>query len=44
MIVAFISTDIIIVNKYSRMYDLKKILSMTWYSLDEIEKLGKTKK
>ena len=40
MIVAFISTDIIIVNKSDRMDDVKKILSITWNSLDKMNKLG----
>jgi len=40
MIVAFIATDIIIVNKGCRMDDVKKILSITWNSLDKMNKLG----
>jgi len=39
-IVAFISTDIIIVNKEGRWDDVKKILSITWNSLEKMEKLG----
>ena len=40
MIAAFIATDIIIVNKGYRMDDVKKILSITWNSLDKMNKLG----
>ena len=40
MIVAFIATDIIIVNQGCRMDDVKKILSITWNSLDKMKKLG----
>ena len=40
MIVAFIATDIIIVNKGCRMDDVKKILSITWNSLDKMKQLG----
>ena len=40
MIVAFIATDIIIVNKGCRMDDVRKILSITWNSLDKMNKLG----
>ena len=40
MIVAFIATDIIIVNKGCRMDEVKKILSITWNSLDKMKKLG----
>jgi len=40
MIVSFIATDIIIVNKGYRMDDVKKILSITWNSLDKMNKLG----
>ncbi len=39
MIVAFISTDIIIVNQ-DRMDDVKKILSIIWNSLEKMKKLG----
>ena len=39
MIVAFISTDIIIVNR-DRMDDVKKILSIIWNSLEKMKKLG----
>ena len=38
MIVAFISTDIIIVNR-DRMDDVKKILSIIWNSLEKMKKL-----
>ena len=40
MIVAFISTDIIIVNRSDRMDDVKKILSIIWNSLEKMKKLG----
>ena len=40
MIVAFISTDIIIVNRSDRLDDVKKILSIIWNSLDKMKKLG----
>ena len=40
MIVAFIATDIIIVNRNYRMDDVKKILSITWNSLDKMDNLG----
>ena len=40
MIAAFIATDIIIVNKGCRMDDVRKILSITWNSLDKMNKLG----
>ena len=40
MIVVFIITDIIIVNKGCRMDNVKKILSITWNSLDKMNKLG----
>lgn len=38
MIVAFISTDIIIVNRSDRLDDVKKILSIIWNSLDKMKK------
>ena len=37
MIVAFISTDIVIVNRSTRMDDPKKILNIIWNSLEKIE-------
>lgn len=40
MIVAFIATDLIVVNKENRMDEVKKILSIVWNSLDKMEKLG----
>ena len=40
MIVAFIATDLIVVNKEDRMDDVKKILSIVWNSLDKMQKLG----
>jgi len=40
MIVSFIATDIIIVNKSSCIDELKKILCITWNSLDKMNKLG----
>ena len=40
MIVAFIATDLIVVNKEDRMDEVKKILSIVWNSLDKMEKLG----
>ena len=40
MIATFIATDIIIVNKGCRMDDVRKILSITWNSLDKMNKLG----
>ena len=40
MIVAFIATDLIVVNKEGRMDEVKKILSIVWNSLDKMEKLG----
>ena len=40
MIVAFIATDLIVLNKEDRMDDVKKILSIIWNSLDKMEKLG----
>ena len=40
MIVAFIATDIIIINKTDRMEDVKKILSITWNSLEKMHSLG----
>jgi len=40
MIVAFIATDIIIVNRGCRFDDELKILRIIWFSLDKIDKLG----
>ena len=40
MIVAFIATDLIVVNKEGRMDEVKKILSIVWNSLDKMQKLG----
>jgi hypothetical protein len=40
MIIVFIATDIIIVNKECRVDEVKKILSITWNSLDKMNKLG----
>jgi len=40
MIVAFISTDIVIVNRGTRMDDAKKILNIIWNSLEKMNKLG----
>jgi len=40
MIVAFISTDIVIVNRGTRMDDTKKILNIIWNSLEKMNKLG----
>ena len=39
MIDSFIATDIIIVNKSNLMNEIKKILSITWISLDKMNKL-----
>ena len=43
MLVAFIATDIIIVNKGCRMDDVRKILSITWNILDKMNKSGPPK-
>ena len=40
MIVAFIATDLIVVNKEGRMDEVKKILSIVSNSLDKMKKLG----
>ena len=40
MIVAFIATDLIVVNKTERKDDIKKILSIVSNSLDKMKKLG----
>ena len=40
MIVAFISTDIIIVNRSDHMDNVKKILDIIWNSLDIMKILG----
>ena len=40
MIVAFISTDIVIVNRSTRMDDPKKILNIIWNSLEKMNKQG----
>ena len=40
MIVAFISTDIIVVNRDCRLDEVKKILNIIWNSLEKIEQLG----
>ena len=40
MIVAFIATDLVVVNKTKRKDDKKKILSIASISLDKMKKLG----
>ena len=40
MIVAFIATDLIVVNKIDLLDDVKKILSIVSNSLDKMKKLG----
>ena len=40
LIVIFIATDIIIVNKSNRMDEVKKLLSITCNNLDKTNKLG----
>jgi hypothetical protein len=39
MIVAFISTDVVVVNHLDSMKDVKKILSIIWNSLEKMKKL-----
>jgi hypothetical protein len=39
MIVAFISTDVVVVNHLDSMNDVKKILSIIWNSLEKKKKL-----
>lgn len=39
MIVAFISTDVVVVNHLDSMNDVKKILSIIWNSLEKMKKL-----
>ena len=43
MIVAFIATDIIVLNRSCRMDCVKKILNLTWYSLEKMDNLGLSK-
>lgn len=40
MIVAFIATDIIVVNRSTRLDEVKKILNIIWNSLEKMKQLG----